>query len=182
MKDKQTGLTFRTLKATELFIAETIVNNNAKYTFAQALRDASYSARYVNTQGAKIWGNVRVQALITKAKAALTVKTSIRTGLTVEKVLADLDKIEHSITGEDGKVFRGQIHNYLKIAELRGKYLAMWTENVTTTDLTRQKELDEREKAEAAELARLRLRDKYGLGKVKRSVVIPDGNIRCTTG
>jgi len=46
MKDKETGLTFRTLKATELFIAENIVNNNAKYTFAQGLRDAGYSARW----------------------------------------------------------------------------------------------------------------------------------------
>lgn len=164
MKDKETGLTFRTLKAVELFIAETIVNNNAKYTFAQALRDVPYSARYIQSNGAKIWSDMRVQGLISKAKAALTVKTSIKTGLTVEKVLADLDKVEHSITGEDGKVFRGQVHNYLKIAELRGKYLAMWTENVTTTDLTRQKELDKKQRAEAAELARLRLGEKYGIG------------------
>jgi phage terminase small subunit len=58
-------------------------------------------------------------------------------------------------------------HNVVAMArflELLGRYKAMFSDNINTVDVVRQRELDEAESTEAAELARLRLSEKYRLG------------------
>ena len=158
MKDKETGLTFRTKSAVEKFIAETIVRNNPKYTFAQALRDSNYKTRYVICYAAKIYNNIRVQTVIERAKANLTAKTAIKEGLSIDKVLQDLTRCEEALL-ENGMLPRRSINAMLKIIELRGKYLAMWTENVQTTDMNKQRELDERDQVECVRIAEIRLQE-----------------------
>lgn len=51
----------------------------------------------------------------------------------------------------------------LKASELLGKSEADFTDNVNTTDTQRQRELNDKEKQECAELARIRLGEKYGV-------------------
>jgi len=95
--------------------------------------------------------------VIAKAKAALVVKTGIKSDLTRAKVLG------HIKYGMSVAMARNNLPAIARFAELEARTLGMLTDNVNTTDLTRQKELDAKQKAEAAELARLRLGEKYGL-------------------
>ena len=60
MKDKETGLTLRTLQATDKYIEEVYTKKNTNYTFPQALRDAGYTDRYIHSYGSKIWQNMGV--------------------------------------------------------------------------------------------------------------------------
>jgi len=76
-------------------------------------------------------------------------------GVTEERITANLADI--AFEKKNTKADRN------RALELLARTLGMLTDNINTTDLTRQKELDERQKAEAAELARLRLGEKYGL-------------------
>ena len=99
-----------------------------------------------------------ILAVIKAEKAKLAQKTSIKTDLSIDKVLHDLDRCEEALL-ENGMLPRRSINAMLKIIELRGKYLAMWTENVQTTDMNKQRELDERDKAEAIQIAEIRLRE-----------------------
>jgi len=52
----------------------------------------------------------------------------------------------------------------LRASELLGKSYADFTDNISTTDTTRQAELDRATAEESAELARIRLADKYHTG------------------
>lgn len=81
-----------------------------------------------------------------------------RNMITVDKVLADL---EHDKLMAREK---SDIASAIRADELQGKYLALFIDRQEIDEPTRR-ELDEAEKAEAAELARLRLAQKYGLVK-----------------
>jgi phage terminase small subunit len=77
-----------------------------------------------------------------------------RNMITVDKVLADLehDKLMARKAGQYG-VAKG-------CTELQGKYLAMFTDNTNVTDTVKQREMDEKERAEANRLGVLLLNDK----------------------
>ena len=89
----------------------------------------------------------------------LHTKNMQRNMITEDKVLADL---EHE------KLMARQAGQYsvsLQCTIAQGKYLAMFTDNLSTTDTIRQRELDEKAQKEAGEFARWRLASKYGLVK-----------------
>lgn len=146
MRDKITNLTIR---QTAFAKAYAIDSNAGKAYLAAGYKSAGNE----RIHGYKLLQNDRILAVIAKEKA----KTVVKSELTREKVL------EHIETGMKHALERKNLPAIARFAELEARTLGMLTDNVTTTDLTRQKELDEKQKAEAAELARLRLRDKYNL-------------------
>ena len=120
MKDPKTGLTLRTLNAVEKYIAETMIKNNPKYSWTQALRDSGYSQRYVENFAAKIWSNEEVQGKINSYKA----KAAVKAELTIAQVLDDLDygiKLARE---------QGDLMAIARFCELRGKYLSMFTDKI----------------------------------------------------
>lgn len=150
MKDKQTGLT---IKQTAFAKAYAIDSDAGK-----AYLTAGYKRNgYERQSGYKLLQNDRILAIIAKEKA----KTVVKSELTREKVL------QHIEDGMTEALDRKNLPAIARFAELEARTLGMLTDNINTTDLTRQKELDEKEKAEASELARLRLSTKYGLEEQK---------------
>ena len=116
---------------------------------------AGYSEKGAYARGSEL---LRIRKVLERI-SELHTENMRRNMITVDKVLADL---------EHDKLMARQAGQYsvsLQCTIAQGKYLAMWTENVNTTDTIRQRELDAEEQAECAELARLRLASKYGLVK-----------------
>jgi len=148
MRDKETGLTDRTLKATRLYIANFLERENTGYTFAQALRDAGYTKRYVHSYCSKLWDNVGVQQLISQRIAELEQKTE----LTAAKVLEDL------AYGVKMAKRYNLLNALARFLELEGRTLAMFKDNILNTDTIKQRELDEKEAAEAVRIAEIRLK------------------------
>lgn len=146
MKDKETGLT---TKQTAFAKAYAIDSDAGKAYLAAGYKNNGYE----RMSGYKLLQNDKILAIIAQEKA----KTVVKSELTREKVL------QHIEQGMKEALFRKNLPAIARFAELEARTLGMLTDNINTTDLTRRKELDEKEKAEAAELARLRLADKYGL-------------------
>jgi hypothetical protein len=80
----------------------------------------------------------------------------IRNGITVDTTLS---KLEH--TGILA-LEKGDLSTATRCWELQGKFLAMFTDRQEISEPARR-ELDAAEMAEATELARLRIAQKYGL-------------------
>ena len=89
-----------------------------------------------------------VQAIIAKRIKELEQKTE----LTVQKVEERLEKA-WNLAQE-----RSNLTAMLKSVELQGKRLAMFTDNLNTTDTIKQQELDEKAKEEAVRRSNIVLR------------------------
>ena len=114
---------------------------------------AGYSEKGAYVRGSELLRSRKVLERISE----LHTKNMQRNMITVDKVLADL---------EHDKLMARKHHQYAVAKECsiaQGKYLAMFTDNLSTTDTIRQRELDAEEQLEAVELGRLRLAQKYGL-------------------
>ena len=96
-------------------------------------------------------------AVIKQEKAKIAEKQAIKADLTEQDVL---DNIAYGVRVCKE---RNNMTALARYVEMQGRYLAMFTENINSTDTQRQRELDAEEQAEASELARLRLASKYGL-------------------
>ncbi len=70
------------------FVSEYVVDNNA----TQAAIRAGYSAKTADVQGPRLLGNVRVAAAIEEAR----VKLQVRTGITQDRVLRELELLAFS--------------------------------------------------------------------------------------
>lgn len=119
---------------------------DAYFNATEAAKKAGYSEKTAYSQGQRLLKAVEIKKLIEKA-------VDVSEGFIKEKLLLGLTLAES----------KKNTTAMARFLELMCRTKGMLTDNINTTDLTRQKELDEREKAEAAELARLRLGDKYNL-------------------
>lgn len=146
MKDKETGLTIKQTAFAKTYA----IDSNAGKAYLAAGYKSNGNERI---HGYKLLQNDRILAVIAQEKA----KTAIKSELTRKQVL------EHIKFGMEQAMERKHLPSIARFAELEARTLGMLTDNINTTDITRQKELDEKQKAEAAELARLRLSTKYGL-------------------
>lgn len=114
---------------------------------------AGYSEKGAYVRGSELLRNRKVLERISE----LHTENMQRNMITVDKVLADL---------EHDKLMARKAGQYAVAKECsvaQGKYLAMFTDNTNVTDTIRQRELDAEEQAEASELARIRLSEKYRL-------------------
>jgi phage terminase small subunit len=104
------------------FVEEYLIDLNA----TQAAIRAGYSARTANKTGPRLMVNVGIQNSI----AELQAERSEAVGLTVEKILNDIDLIMQNsmITDESGKMINSAAA--LKACELLGKYKKMFVDKI----------------------------------------------------
>jgi hypothetical protein len=144
MKDPKTGLTWKTADAVDRYLLENVAKDNVNYTFPQALRDAGYSARYVHSFASKIWENIGVQNKINSFKS----KAAMKAELTIAQVLDDLDY------GVNRAKERGDLMALARFSELRGKYLAMFTDrSITDAEQVKIAQIDETTRKQAQIIA-----------------------------
>ena len=92
------------------------------------------------------------------AYAVKVAEVAEKIDITVESIAAEISNIAFGrITANIG--VQGNITNKLKALELLGRFKAMFTDNINQTDTQRQRELDEKEQAEAVRIAEIRLRE-----------------------
>lgn len=139
-----------------------IANTGDKY---KAFDIANYQAKNQAAKAAAV-SRLLKRPEIKEKITDLTKEIMLAKGVTEERVTANLADI--AFNTENSKVDRN------RALELLGKTLAMFTDNVNTNDMARQRELDEKASTEAAEIARLRLGAKYGLGGVRAAQTKPE--------
>lgn len=91
------------------FVEEYLVDLNA----TAAAKRAGYSARTAEWQGPQLLGKTHVAAAVEQAKAKLSEKT----GITVARVLADLERLQRKAEETD------ELSTALKATELLGKHV-----------------------------------------------------------
>ena len=137
-------------------IANAYLNNG--FNELKAYENSKYSqnctvvCKRANTT--KILKKRHVALYINEKMAEISKKEDITTEL-IAKEIADI--AFGRITFTVG--FQANMANKLKALELLGRWRAMFTDNVATTDTIRQRELDEKDKAEAIQIAEIRLRE-----------------------
>lgn len=109
------------------FVEEYLVDLNA----TQAAIRAGFSAKTAEWIGPQVLGKTHVQSAIQTAKNARAIKT----GLTAEKVMADIETIKRSCMREitdpqTGESVMIDPKAALKAAELEGKHLGIWLDKV----------------------------------------------------
>jgi len=132
----------------ERFINAYLIDGNA----TKAAKKAGYKGNYQTLQ--QVSSENLTKPLIIAAIKAIRAKTEGKVVITVNHVLNNIER--HRIMAEEKKDLSAAI----ACDTLEGKHLAMFTD-VTSTDQTRQAELDRAAQDEAAQLARIRLADKY---------------------
>lgn len=155
MRDKETGLTLRTVNAVDKYIEEVYILKHPNYTFAQALRDAGYTDRYVHSFGSRIWRNMGVQTKINSFKAKMMAKAEIILNVTLEEVVNNARWLIEF--GKDkGRTSAVRAGNYQL-----GCTIAAFKENITTPDIEQQRKLEEKEQDLATEIGKQILISKY---------------------
>ena len=172
MRDKLTGLTEKQLA----FCKEFAVDSKAGRAYL-AVGYKCTNEGLARILAYKLLQKDTILAVIKAEKAKLVEKTSIKQDISIESVLADLRIAKDACLDDAGKLLKHCVTAFLKCIELEGKYLAMWTENINTTDTQRQRELNAAEQAEASELARLRLVHKYHLHTAPVCQTVPAGEV-----
>lgn len=145
MKDKETGLTPKQTAFIAYYCGE------SKYNAVDAARKAGYKGNE-NTLNQMAMQNLHkptIKAQIHKHFEKIAKKTDVTVDFVVSKLLSGLQLAEE----------RKNTNAMARFLELLGRYLAMFTDNVTSTDLTRQKELEAAEAEEAERIANIRLND-----------------------
>ncbi len=145
MIDKQTGLTGKQ----QAFIDH--YTGDCKYNGTEAARRAGYKGNS-NTLGQVSKENLlkpTIKAAIQAKAAKVAEKIDVSVEFVVKKLLNALNIAEE----------RNNLAAIARILELLGRYKAMFTDNITTTDVIRQRELDEAEQAEAIRLSEILIRE-----------------------
>ena len=119
----------------------------------QAAIKAGYSLKVAHTQANENLNKPHIKLAIEQKLKEIAENKDV----SVEWIVEKLKK------GYDLAVQRNNVLATARFLELLGRYKAMFTDNLSTTDTQRQRELDDQEKEEAAEFARWRLSQKYGL-------------------
>jgi hypothetical protein len=119
----------------------------------KALLAVGYKPKYAAKGGLKLWQNMVLTAEIARMQAKSALKTDVTVEFIVDKLLSGLALAES----------RNNVVAIARFLELLGRYKAMFTDNVNQNDIVAQRELDERDAAEAAEFARWRLAQKFNL-------------------
>lgn len=134
-------------------------------TFAHAAKSA-IAAGYSEASGRNVATDLLKKPDVQQRIRELHTANMARNNITVDKVLADLEH-DKLLARE-----KGDIATAVRADEIQGKYLAMWIDK-QIIDEPAARALDEHEVAEASELARLRLSEKYGL-RLKTQTPIPE--------
>lgn len=119
----------------------------------QAAIRAGYSSKWANKNLPQIYTE-ELEAAIKRDKIKISKQADVEIAEIIEKLrlLAQLDTTEE---GQYRTVNNGDI---LKACELLGRYKQMW-KDVILTDTTKQRELTDKEKAEARRIADIRLQE-----------------------
>jgi len=146
MTDPKTKISDKAQRATEHYIANTIIAPIAGYTWAQAMRDAGYAESTIDKQSSMVWGYVGVQEQINAAIAkikAKSVKSRVERQEWWSKVV-DNDK--------------ANMCDRLRASELLGRSEADFTDNIANTVPDQTQTLSKDEQVEALR-AQIRLLD-----------------------
>jgi len=141
MRDKETGLTERQLAFAKAYAIEP---NAAKAYLAAGYK----SPKNARMHGYHLLQNEKVLAVI-KAEQD---KNAIKCELSRHEII---ESIKHGMAEARR---RGTLTALARFTELGARHLGMLTDNVSTIDVVKQRELDDKEKVEAAEIAKIRLR------------------------
>lgn len=141
MRDKETGLTTKQMAFAKAYA----LDSNAGRAYTAAGYKSNGNERI---QGYKLLQNNKILAIIAKEKAKVAVKSELTREIALEH-------IEYGITQAKE---RNNLPALARFTELECRTLGMLTDNINTTDTQRQRELDDKQKAEAEEIAKIRLR------------------------
>ena len=150
MRDEN-GLTFKQAAFVQHYTSDCYGNAT------QAAIKSGYSRHSANAIGLENLEKPQIKATITARLAEIKANSEITKEEMIESIKFGLK------TAKD----RNNMVAYARFAELGCRTLGMLTDNINTTDTQRQLELDAEEKAEAAEFARWRLSQKYGLKQLE---------------
>lgn len=129
----------------KVIAAEYMLNGNNK---VDALLKAGYSQSYSKgSSGKKVFQNILVCAEIERMQA----RTALKTDITVESIRTDLKNLAGLC------LEKGDYSTQARCYELLGKSIAMFTDNLSTTDAVEKKKLDSAEAEEADRIANIRL-------------------------
>lgn len=167
MKDKN-GLTIKQTAFAKAYA----LDSNAGRAYLAAGYKATGNERI---HGYKLLQDSRILTIIEQEKAKMAIKSDI-TAENITHAVADI--AFDDIKTETGYQFNVNTSNRLKALELLSRINGMLKDNVNITDTQRQRELDAQESEEAAELARLRLAQKYGLRTAENCQTAAAGEAR----
>jgi hypothetical protein len=119
------------------------------YDKRKTLLKCGYSISYVNcSRGMKVFDNILIKSEIARMQA----KTQLKADITAAEVIDGLRKI--AFPADDYHVSNAdKLHAF----ELLGKTLALYTDNLNTADITKQRELKAEEKMECERISKIRL-------------------------
>lgn len=154
MKDTKTGLTHKELSLANAYLENGFCELRA-YEVSEYSQNCTTQTKRVNAY--KILQKPHIKAYIDQKLANAAAKVEV----TVENIAAEIAAVAFgSITPRLG--VQSSIANKLKALELLGRFKAMFTDNVNQTDMVRQRELDEKKKAECERIAKIRLQQRIG--------------------
>jgi len=148
MRDKETGLTHK-----ELSLADEYLNNGFNelkaYESSEYSQNCTIVCKRANTTKILKKPHIAayIQTKIAEKKASSIASRKDRQRFWTKVVNGALEGI---------KITMG---DRLKASELLGRSEADFTDNINQTDTQRQRELDEKQKVEAGEIAKIRLRE-----------------------
>lgn len=151
MRDKETGLTHKELSLADAYLGNGFHELKA-YESSKYSQNCTIVTKRANTT--KILKKPHIVAYIARKLDKIAEKAEI----TAKSIAEEISDIAFGrITANIG--VQGNITNKLRALELLGRYKAMFTDNLNTTDTQRQHELDEKAKAEATRIASIRLKE-----------------------
>ena len=124
--------------------AEYIAHN---YKKGEALLACGYSKTYANSIGMRLFNNVRVKDALRRMHANLSLKTDITMAFIQSEHLRLAKEAEEA----------GDLATATRNIEGAGRTIGAYTETIRTGEIKEERQLDEREQAEAARIAQIRL-------------------------
>ncbi len=143
MKDAETGLTPKQTAFVQHYISD------SKYNATDAARKAGYKGNEstLTVVASENLAKPNIKAQIAKHFEKIAQKVDVTVEFVVSKLLSGLQLAEQ----------KSNVLAMARFLELLGRYLAMFTDNINSADITKQRELEADEVAEAKRIATIRL-------------------------
>jgi len=135
---------------------------DANYNGAKACRLAGYSVHTDHEQAARLLTKDSIKQAVAAKKADISKNIEVTVTYIVSKLLLGLQIAEQ----------KQDLVAMARFSELLGRWKAMFTDNLNTTDLVKQKQLTDKETAEARRIASIRLQQAAGQAKPHYSSLI----------
>jgi len=121
------------------------------YNASRAAETAGYKGNenYLGVCGNRLINNDKIKSEI----ANKTAQTSKKCGITIATIQSELEELRQLA------LYKGDYSTAARCLELKGKTVGAYTDNINSTDLTKQAELTEQEQIEARRIANIRLAD-----------------------